>query len=133
MIKNMFALKLKTVDDAISKRDGLRIYVSRYRLRYLKKEFYDVWMPSLAPSEMLLKDLRRNNITWKQFVTLYKAQITSSKSEDTLNPRMKNKGQKYTLRLLKLLSKNMTITLMCSCTEFEHCHARILKEMIEKI
>lgn len=126
-------LKLKTVNDPVLKKDGLRIYVSRFRLRYLEKSYYDVWMPSLGPSEKLLKSFQQEKITWREFVKQYKAQILSSADVDKQNERMRNKGQKFTLRLLKYLANNQTITLMCSCTEFEYCHARILKEMIEGI
>jgi len=45
---------------------------------------------------------------------------------------IKNHGQKFTLRLIKYLARNGTVTLMCQCPEEEReCHRHILKEIIE--
>jgi Transposase IS116/IS110/IS902 family len=40
------------------KTDGLRILVTRFRGRGLPASRYDVWMPSLGPSERLLKSVQ---------------------------------------------------------------------------
>jgi uncharacterized protein YeaO (DUF488 family) len=47
--------------------------------------------------------------------------------------RIKNHGQKFTLRLLQRLAKKQNLTLLCHCTEDErHCHRHLLKALLEK-
>jgi len=49
-------LKTKSVWSPINqKADGLRILVTRFRGRGMPTSRYNVWMPSLGPSERLLK------------------------------------------------------------------------------
>lgn len=49
-------LKTKSYWSPIDKKgDGLRILASRFRARGSGTTRYDVWMPSLAPSERILK------------------------------------------------------------------------------
>ena len=51
---------------------------------------------------------------------------------DKKNKRIKNYGQKFTLRLIKRLAKRQPITLLCHCgDEVECCHRYLLKELIE--
>ncbi len=40
------------------KKDGLRVLAARFRGRGLPAGRYDVWMPSLGPSETLLRRLQ---------------------------------------------------------------------------
>jgi uncharacterized protein YeaO (DUF488 family) len=52
---------------------------------------------------------------------------------DARNERIKNHGQKFTLRLLQHLAGKQTITLLCYCAEEErHCHRHLLKAVLEK-
>ena len=57
-------LKTKSVYSTINrKEDGLRILATRFRGRGMPTSRYDVWMPSLGPSERLL----RAGMPWAQF------------------------------------------------------------------
>ena len=49
---------------------------------FAKRDFYDVWLPNLAPSEALLKDAQaalagEDERAWKQFVRRYRAEMKS--------------------------------------------------------
>lgn len=47
------------------------------------------------------------------------------------NPRIKNHGQKFTLRLIKELATRQPVTLLCSCKpDEEHCHRHVLKKLL---
>ena len=48
-------LKTKSVYSPVTENDGLRILATRFRGRGMATNLYDVWMPSLGPSEQLLK------------------------------------------------------------------------------
>jgi uncharacterized protein YeaO (DUF488 family) len=112
--------------------DGLRILVTRYTVRKCRSTRYDAWMPNLGPSEPLLKAYQAERIDWKEFSRRYKAELFEEAPMDKKNSRIKNYGQKFTLRLLKQLARRQPVTLMCGCDEDEKCcHRYLLKEVIE--
>ncbi|MBN1495568.1 MAG: DUF488 family protein, partial [Spirochaetes bacterium] len=112
-------LKFKSVHDPIAKSDGLRILATRFRGHGMKAERYHVWMPSLGPSERLLKEMLAGGVTWKDFSKAYKEEILSSAEIDVKNATIRNHGQKFTLRLIRELAKKENVTLMCHCATDE--------------
>lgn len=126
-------IKTKSTEDNITNRDGLRIYVTRYWPRGHSRDECDEWIPSLAPSEVLLKRFQAKEISWRDFEREYKKEIMKgSLDESELNPRMKNSGQKYFVRLLKRIAEDKTVTLICTCPpDAELCHRYILQRLIE--
>jgi uncharacterized protein YeaO (DUF488 family) len=113
--------------------DGLRILVTRFTIRGCPRTRYDVWMPNLGPSEPLLRDWLARRISWEVFSVRYKAEIFEEAPVDRGNKRIKNHGQKYTLRLIKLLALRGPVTLLCGCAEDEGCcHRHLLKGLIEQ-
>ena len=103
------------------------------RGRGLPATAYDVWMPNLGPSELLLHAFRSEKITWAEFSRRYARQIRENPPLDRENRLIKNHGQKFTLRLLKHLAKTQRVTLLCHCAEGEkHCHRHLLKRLIER-
>jgi uncharacterized protein YeaO (DUF488 family) len=126
-------LKTRSVGSPIRKDDGLRILATRFRGRGLPASRYDVWMPSLGPSERLLKAVQAGEIDWKTFAKRYREELVMDGPIDARSESIKNHGQKFTLRLLKELAKKQSVTLMCHCAEdATHCHRFLLKEAINK-
>lgn len=128
------ALKVKSVSSPIDRKgDGLRILVARYRGHRLPASRYDVWMPSLGPSERLLKRYLAGEITWAALRREYTRELFLDGPIDERSPSIRNHGQKFTLRLLKELSRTQNVTLLCHCPEdTTECHRFILKALIEK-
>jgi uncharacterized protein YeaO (DUF488 family) len=126
-------IKTKWVYSPIQpKKDGLRILATRIRGRGLPKGRYHVWMANLGPSEKLLKIRRAGKITWAEFKRRYRSELFEGGTIDRRNPNIKNRGQKFTLRLLQQLAKRQTITLMCHCDEYEpNCHRYLLHEFLD--
>ena len=113
------------------KRDGLRILVERIRGRGLPKRKYNVWMANLGPSEELLHAFQAEQITWAEFKQRYRAELFQSDALDRRNDLIKNRGQKFTLRLLQELGRKGDVTLMCHCGEDQpHCHRHVLHEIL---
>jgi uncharacterized protein YeaO (DUF488 family) len=113
------------------KRDGLRILAARFRGRGLPTSRYDVWMPSLGPSERVLRDAQAGRISWPRFLREYRRELFMDGPIDTRSRTIKNHGQKFTLRLLKQLARKGDVTLMCHCAEDEqHCHRHELRRLI---
>jgi uncharacterized protein YeaO (DUF488 family) len=111
--------------------DGLRILVTRYIPRGCRRTRFDVWMANLGPSERLLKAFNAKELDWKAFNARYEAELFEAAPLDKYNPRIKNHGQKFTLRLLKKLAQRQPVTLMCQCAEDEpHCHRHLLKYIL---
>lgn len=125
-------IKTKSVYSPIDHpKDGLRILATRWRGRGLKSSRYDVWMASLGPSEDLLKRAQAGKFTWAEFARRYRAELREGGGVDSKNTLIKNHGQKFTLRLLQLLAKRGTVTVMCHCAEDQQqCHRHILARVL---
>ena len=125
--------RTKSVYSPIEKGDGLRILAARGRGRGLPADRFDVWMANLGPSEKLRDAILGGKISWSEFSRRYFKELLEPGGIDARNERIKNHGQKFTLRLLQHLSKKETVTLLCHCAEDEpHCHRHLLKALLEK-
>jgi uncharacterized protein YeaO (DUF488 family) len=125
--------RTKSVQSPIEKSDGLRILAARGRGRGLPANRFDVWMANLGPSERLRDAILGGKISWSEFSRRYFKELLEPGGIDARNERIKNHGQKFTLRLLQHLSKKETVTLLCHCAEDEpHCHRHLLKALLEK-
>ncbi len=92
---------------------------------------YDVWMPSLGPSERLLTAMQTGRMTWAAFARGYRAEMFMDGPIDTRSRSIKNHGQKFTLRLIKRLARSRHVTLLCHCAEDEaRCHRHVLRTLI---
>jgi len=125
-------LKTKSVWSAINRKtDGLRILVTRFRGRGLPTSRYEVWMPNLGPSERLLSGVQHGKISWAQFSREYRAELYLDGPIDKRSRTIKNHGQKFTLRLVKQLARQRSVTLLCHCAEDQQqCHRHILRKLI---
>jgi uncharacterized protein YeaO (DUF488 family) len=133
MRKKRRGIETKSVRSPVEpERDGLRLLVTRFRGRGLAKTQYDVWMPSLAPTEDVLRAFQAGRIDWPTFGRLYRAGLRESISTDRANRTIKNHGQKFTLRLIQHLATRETVTLLCHCAEDEpHCHRHLLQRLLQ--
>lgn len=126
-------LKTRSVWSEPTNDDGLRILATRFRGRGLPATRYDVWMPSLGPSEQLLKAVLAGTIDWKTFARRYREELYLDGPIDDRSATIKNHGQKSTLRLLKALGEKQHVTLMCHCDEdATQCHRFLLMKEISR-
>ena len=127
-------LKTRSVWSEPKKDDGLRILATRFRGRGLPTSRYDVWMPSLGPSEELLKAVQASRINWKTFAKRYRDELYLDGPIDDRSETIKNHGQKSTLRLIKALGEKQNVTLMCHCDEdATECHRFLLLKEIQRL
>jgi uncharacterized protein YeaO (DUF488 family) len=128
-------IKTKCVhNDFDPEENDFRVLVTRFRGRGLEKWRYHAWVPSLGPTERLLKEVQSGKITWGEFSRRYRKELFESAPIDRRNKTIKNHGQKFTLRLLRALAERMPVTLLCHCDELQpHCHRNILKKVLQKI
>lgn len=112
--------------------DGLRILVARGRGRGLPRDRFDVWMANLGPSEELRDAYLSGAITWADYSRRYLAEMREGGGVDARNRKIKNHGQKFTLRLVQALAARGTVTLLCHCAEDEQqCHRHLLKRLLD--
>ena len=126
-------LKTRSVHSPIQANDGLRILATRFRGRGLPTSRYDVWMPSLGPSEQLLNSVLDGRIDWKTFTRRYREELYLDGPIDARSETIKNHGQKSTLRLIKALAAKENVTLMCHCEEdATECHRFLLEREVQR-
>jgi uncharacterized protein YeaO (DUF488 family) len=125
-------IRTKSVWSPIDRRrDGLRILAARFRGRGLSGRRYDVWMPSLGPSERLLRSVQTGRIGWPAFLRAYRRELFMDGPVDARSRSIKNHGQKFTLRLIRELGRRQPVTLMCHCAEdAAQCHRHELRRVI---
>ena len=105
--------------------EGLRLGTVRRpprgvpRTEYASRDFYDVWLPELAPSEDLVKvALRaRDGREWRSFVKRYRAE-------------MKRPSAARLLSLLAAFSQYSAFSVGCYCADEARCHRSILKGLL---
>jgi uncharacterized protein YeaO (DUF488 family) len=107
--------------------EGLRLGTVRRpprgvpKAEYAARDFYDLWLPDLAPSEELLKQAlgARDERAWKAFVRRYRAE-------------MKQPAAARLLDLLAAFSRRAELSVGCYCAEESRCHRSILRELLEE-
>ena len=106
--------------------EGLRLGTVRRPPRGVKKaeiasrNFYDVWLPGVAPSEALLKAGQRaagDDVRWKTFTRQYQRE-------------MKQPDASHLLDLLAALSHVTDFSVGCYCEDEAHCHRSLLRQLL---
>ena len=87
------ALKVKSIRSPIDrKNDGLRIFAARFPPRGIGAKRYDVWMPSLGPTEKTLFAFLEKKLSWPAFSKVFKAEMFMDGPVDSLSKNVKNHG-----------------------------------------
>ncbi|MCL5069192.1 MAG: DUF488 family protein [Thaumarchaeota archaeon] len=110
----------KSIYDIESDDDGLRVLVTRFWPRGVKKDRISVWIRDLAPSAQLLKSYKDGRVSWPTFVGFFKNELQD------------NQNARETIEYLKVRARNSSVTLLCYEREGP-CHRFVLKEMIEQL
>jgi uncharacterized protein YeaO (DUF488 family) len=105
--------------------EGLRLGTVRRpprgvpKTEFAKRDFYDVWLPSLAPSQPLVAMALRANgdRSWKEFERKYRAE-------------MKRPDAARLLDLLAALSHETNFAVGCYCEDERRCHRSILRTLL---
>jgi len=91
------------------------------RAEHASRDFYDVWLPDLAPSEELVKQAQQasDERGWRSFVKRYRAE-------------MKRPEAARLLALLAALSHQTNLAVGCYCEDEAHCHRSVLKDLLRE-
>ena len=119
------AVRIVRLGSARSKGEGLRIGTVRHpprgvpKSRHALENWYDVWLPELAPSARAVK-LGRGAATpreWERFAKRYRAEMAAA-------------PQTRLLELLAALSHEASFSVGCYCADEERCHRSILRRLL---
>ena len=105
--------------------EGLRIGTVRRPPRGVRSErlatddWYDVWLPQLAPSAELVKSARAaaSPREWEAFVRKYRAEMAKPD-----NARL--------IALLAALARDTNLSVGCYCQDESRCHRSVLRELL---
>jgi uncharacterized protein YeaO (DUF488 family) len=105
--------------------EGLRLGTVRRPPRgvpkrdFAKRDFYDVWVPDLAPSAQLVSWAlgTTTDAEWKQFVRRYRSEMGKPEPQRLL-------------ALLAALSRQTSFSVGCYCEEASRCHRSVLRELL---
>jgi uncharacterized protein YeaO (DUF488 family) len=105
--------------------EGLRLGTVRRpprgvpKAEFASRNYYDLWLPELAPSEELLKLGRAadDEKRWRAFSRRYRAE-------------MGHPEKRHLLDLLAALSRQTNFSVGCYCADENRCHRSILRELL---
>jgi uncharacterized protein YeaO (DUF488 family) len=106
--------------------EGLRIGTVRRPPRgvkkqdYAKRDYFDVWLPELAPSAPLVKYALSQQLTPERWASYSKRYRTE----------MKKPAAARLLALLAALSRHIDFSIGCYCEDESHCHRSLLKQLL---
>lgn len=90
---------------------------------YAKLDYYDTWLPELAPSAALVKTLvAENGITpanWAKFSRSYRREMAEPERARLLD-------------VLARLSRQADFSVGCYCEDYRHCHRSILQQLLSE-
>ena len=86
---------------------------------FAKRDYYDVWFPTLAPSveTMKLGLGAETDAQWSRFAKKYRAEMGAGEASHALD-------------LLALMSKHADFSVGCYCEDESRCHRSILRELL---
>ena len=109
-------IKTKSIYSPIDEDDGLRVLITRFYPRGVKREKYDVWIRPLAPSAELLKRFKNSDIVWDDFKVSLLAELRDNMDS---------------VEAIHTLHNMQDITLLCYEKDGCPCHRHMIRDLIE--
>jgi uncharacterized protein YeaO (DUF488 family) len=107
--------------------EGLRLGTVRRPPRgvaktdYAAKNYFDVWLPTLAPTPASVKMAlaAKSQAEWQRFVKQYRREMSGTNETAVLNA-------------LAALSHRTNFSVGCYCADEAHCHRAILRQLLNE-
>lgn len=108
--------------------EGIRIGTVRRPPRGVKKseyavqDWYDVWLPEVAPSSELMKQGQavKTDDEWNLFAKKFRKELVSP-------------DKSRILQLLAVFSQGSDFSIGCYCENQNRCHISVLREVLEEL
>ncbi len=119
------AVRIVQLGNSRASDEGLRIGTVRRPPRgvpkseFASRNYYDVWLPNLAPDEQLLKAGRsaKDEAAWRSFIRRYRSEMSRPENSRVLD-------------LLAALSHQTNFSVGCYCSDEQHCHRSVLRQLL---
>jgi uncharacterized protein YeaO (DUF488 family) len=106
-------------------REGLRIGTVRRpprgvpKSKYASGDWYDVWLPNLAPSAATIRAYMTSptDATWRKLARTYRAEMARPENRALLD-------------VLAALSRTADFSVGCYCEDETHCHRSLLQKLL---
>ena len=120
------AIRIVRLGSPRAKGEGIRLGTVRRpprgvpKAQYAVQNYYDAWLPELAPSAALVaKALQApwSDKRWQQFVRAYRRE-------------MRTPAAQHVLATLAALSRQSNFSVGCYCADASRCHRAVLRELL---
>ena len=119
------AIRIVRLGSPRGEHEGLRIGTVRRPPRgvpkeeFAKRDYYDVWLPNLAPSAELMTQGRAaaTDAEWKHFERAYRKEMSAPDASRVID-------------LLAALSHSSALSVGCYCEDEAHCHRGVLRQLL---
>jgi uncharacterized protein YeaO (DUF488 family) len=111
-------VKTKSIYDPPEPQDGVRVLITRYYPRGVKKDRFDRRIIALSPSRGLLSSYRDGEKDWDQF------------SRSFLSELRANPESVEAIRSLHALSQGQDVTLLCYERSGAPCHRYLVRDIV---
>jgi uncharacterized protein YeaO (DUF488 family) len=107
--------------------EGLRLGTVRRpprgvpRSEFASRDYYDVWLPELAPSEALVKRALQATTErqWLAFSRAYRREMSRPQAS-------------HLLELLAAFSRTSALSVGCYCEDESRCHRSLLRALLDE-
>ena len=107
--------------------EGLRIGTVRRpprgvpKSQFAKQNWYDVWFPTLAPSDEAVRFALDANTPaqWARFVKKYRSEMSAPTA-------------RHALELLAAMSHHTNFSVGCYCEDESRCHRSVLRQLLRE-
>jgi uncharacterized protein YeaO (DUF488 family) len=121
------SVRIVRLGSARTRGEGLRVGTVRHPPRgvpkqeYARQNWYDVWLPELAPSAAAVKLglAASGEREWAAFVKRYRREMAAPERQRLLG-------------LLAALSHQASFSVGCYCADETRCHRSVLRELLRE-
>ena len=121
------AVRIVRLGSARRRGEGLRIGTVRRpprgvsKSQYAGQNWFDVWLPELAPSARIVKlaQAARTERQWAAFVKRYRAEMAAPE-------------RSRLLKLLAAMSREANFSVGCYCADESRCHRSVLRMLLKE-
>jgi uncharacterized protein YeaO (DUF488 family) len=120
------AIRIVRLGSPRTRGEGLRIGTVRRpprgvpKAEFASRDFYDIWLPEVSPSEALVKAAQRAGDkpgAWQSFVRRYRSEMRRPEAGRLLD-------------LLAALSSITDLSVGCYCADEARCHRSVLRLLL---
>ena len=92
------------------------------KAEFATRDYYDVWLPELAPSGAVVSSAMSGDWTekrWRQFVRTYRREMQQPQAQ-------------HLIATLAALSHRTNFSVGCYCADASRCHRSVLRELLRE-